>query len=605
MSRKFNQKITRVSAFIALIAGMLILLSGMNISWTEEITLTASAANPLDPDKVRMEINTDHARILDSQPFFEDCFTNESGLTTVWDVVSTTGVDFYLDLGYMTMIADDETHSTTENLTLTQDSVLFEMMYMANTKHAGDEGWLKVENLTDISFVQAGNDYNAFEIKYSNTTGSTITVNPAGIVFEEDVWYIVQIYVNSNSTCDVEFRYKENFTLIPGGHTHITATNITAPSAVSALYVNVTNVAGINQYDFEYAFGHGNTNEGVGPTSGSAAFKGLLPEKSGFDNTWRKRTIDQDEILDNLGRDLNESWANQTGGTNVSTAIDLMSDLPADLDTMTANHTDESYWTATQISDATQLTSERNESAENPKVRTVHVYDFTPEKESLMEEIEYGYLQQFNDADDDDDDPNGYIVSARITSMLIYAPFDADLADQTRENFWEGMKGGNADIETFSWPWNDIGDGIKGTGAEFQDAIGDGINSATSGGFGFFGLAGESGASIVSSSFGGFSQSVTEAWDDGWSMTNAALGSLLDGDNLLIFSPAALLANGWFDGGSGPLSLFFGGTISMLMKVILVLGIVLIVGIIIVYRVWPANGKPSDPMKHGPKRSMS
>lgn len=590
-------KVRRGFSLLAMVASIMLVLSTCGIPLVrEEITYEASAAPFQGDSAATVEMDIDFVRMLPSSPLFVSTFHEETDLTVVWDQTSTTGTDFVEDLGLCTMVASSETHFMRENLTITGTSLLVEMMFQVDTNGGtGDATYLKIEDYADKSFVAIGYRDQNFSTTYSNATGVQTYSDVTGLA--ADTWYIGQIYVNGNSTIDTEIRLKTTYALITSGHTHLTGHNITLPSEIDGVWVNNTGTTA-NEVDYEYVFVSESNARGEGPTATSANFVNIVPEQTKIQKQMFKESIDVEKALDAIWDGSTgtvtrtRAYENMSGGANVTAAIRAYdTSIPTSLAVATDDHSSESFWSANDVGEIAQLYSEQNISIEHVDVTDIYVFEFA--SSNFEQAVKNVWIEQYmpkTSGHEDDTDysetsthPDGHVVDYKLTDIFVVIKASDSLIERIQDDFWEGVEGSDATVETWSWPSIDFGGatkGLTGTGAEIKDAIGDGISNVWGGSAGFGAMMRESAANLVSDGIGGFTGGVKNVFSDGWTMTNSFIGSAIKGSTSFVYSMAGALWNGALSMFGGALSWMFGGVMQMFTIGIVIIIIIVIVAIV-------------------------
>ena len=561
-----SRTITRAMAAISMIVVALLLMPGMfgvgNIKL--EFTQEAAAAPTETGEGAQLVMSVDFVRILDSAPTFKDDFANGTDAaaigTTVWDGVS--GAPVYSG-GRMKMVAANSTDYVYENLTMTGETAAFEMMYEAATLQSTDNTTLKIENSTSGDYVQAGNRAGIFQVIYKN--GATLNYYNSTSTFSAATWYIVSIYINSNDSIDVEFRYK-NFTLIDSEYISPTGSNIDSAADVKQMWVNCSEgTAGgatSNDYRIEYVWADAADNTGASPASDVAAFAPLKPQTES--HIWKpakSADVDDEAIIDTL----DNSTTNTTGGSNATAALTAIDpDQPTSLSEATYSDTD-SVYDKTDIGHIAALTHEKNETY---KHRELYAYEFSDT--SMDNEFTTAVMEQFGI-------DGGSVVDYRINNITVHFAYSADLVDAIKNDFADGVKNGDADINA-GWFSNSV-DTLTGSASAVENAVGDGLDAVHTGSVGAFGAFYGGASDILTSGWGGFTGGMRTAFSDGLLMTNAMISSAISGAKEFVFSVSNMLLNAAGKLITAPFSLLFGGTVSKIMIIVLVIAFVTILAI--------------------------
>ena len=196
--KPFHKETVRRFAVVSFLVSAFLILSTCGVPLVRTtITYEVSAAPFQGDSAATIEMDVDFVRMLAGTPLFESTFHLETDLTAVWDLTTTTGADFIEDTGILTMAASSETHSMSENVTITGTTLLVEMMFQVDTNGGtGDATYLKIQENTGSAYVGIGYKDQNFSTTYTNATGVQKYSNVAGLA--ADTWYIAQIYVNSN-----------------------------------------------------------------------------------------------------------------------------------------------------------------------------------------------------------------------------------------------------------------------------------------------------------------------------------------------------------------------------------------------------------------------
>ena len=137
------RQLARGSVLLSIVSILMLILSTCGIPLVkEEITYEVSAAPFQGDSSATVEMDVDFVRMLQATPLFTSTFHLETDLTAIWDLTTTTGTDFVEDTGILTMAATSETHSMSENLTITGTTLLVEMMFQVDTN--GGPGMLPI-----------------------------------------------------------------------------------------------------------------------------------------------------------------------------------------------------------------------------------------------------------------------------------------------------------------------------------------------------------------------------------------------------------------------------------------------------------------------------
>ena len=375
----------------------------------------------------------------------------------------------------------------------------------------------------------------------------------------------MSIYINSNDSIDVEFRYK-NFTLIDSKYITPTGSNIDSAADVTKMWVNCSEgTAGgatSNDYRIEYVWADSSDNTGDSPSSDVAAFAPLKPQEEA--HVWKpakSAEVDGEAIID----ELSNSTTNTTGGSNVTSALtEVDPDMPTSLSDATYSDTS-SIYDKTDIGHIAALTHEKNETY---KHRELYAYEFADT--SMDSEFKDAVMEQF--------DMDGAVIDYRINNVSVHFAYSADLVDAINEDFADGVKGSDADVNAW-WSWSDTVDTLSGSASDVTDAVSDGLDSVHSGSVGVFGAFYGGAEDLVSSGWSGFTGGLKTAFSDGMVLTNAMIASALAGakefvvgvSNMLLTTAGRLITS--------PFSLLFGGTVSKIMIIVLVIVFVTILAI--------------------------
>jgi len=446
-------------------------------------------------------------------------------------------------------------------------------MYMADTISSGDEFRLNFTlNATyaeyDYDNFAVGNDAGVATIWYKSdaTPQVNTTLTMTDQTFYADVWYTFTVYWNTNYTVDVEWYWKSNFTLCDSKH----ITDASLDSFANITLMNLSNVnanAGVNAYSIEYIYyADSDTTFDYGQTATTTSWSPVAPPDQEHMLKLRKASLDAD-----VGADKR----NMSGGDNLSAALgtEYFGTVPASL-TATLYDNNSAYDTK-DIKYTAAMTPEENETYKHEQAWAWGWGDNL--EKTVLDDLR---LQIYDDEDD------GYIVDYRITSVWVTIDFSDALQDAVQEDFWEGIEGTDADIEAM-WPFDKAdGTAISGDQDDIKKAVKDALSNTRENSFGLLcGVFDEAG-DIVDSGTGGRDASAFGFGDGSsgissavFTMTNAAIGALVDGLNSLLFDANTFVTNSLGQLVTDPFSLASGGTVGKMMiwVIIFVVFILLII----------------------------
>jgi hypothetical protein len=553
----------------AIASAIFLTLSTMGIPLVRWEFSRDAEATIMEDNGCTLEPEVDHVRIINQAPGFACTFTQEEDMATEFD--DTHGGPNQLDMsyGYLYMDCNNDNIWLQENFTMTGTSALFEMMWRGYDREAQDNFTMKIENLTDksnISIVAQGD--GDFVTIYTNATGVKTEVVNTG-QFDQDEWYVWQIFINDNNTADTNIRWKENFSIIPDGAVHITTCNLSTPDDADTLWINNTepNVAS-NGYILEYVFADDNSAMGELPADTSANFENIQPKESEkLQHRIRQDDVDISDAIDAIwdGNETDDrTHYNCSGGENVTDALNYMDyTIPNNLSHALDNHSDESYWSWKDFGEVVQLVSEQNESEDSDHFDFLEVTFADDDLEQRFKDIMKGQFDitdvEDDDDDDDDDDEVGYVVSYRIDDLYFKFVPSEDMVNRVESVLDDAIDKSDADVQAYTWPWEDLPSGVSGDGSDILDLIKDTIPAMNEDVIGLAAFWKNDGDSIS----GGIlpDWELPSSGEAMWVFTNALIGQIIKGAKELLFGMWHLLVNGTLQAMNHAFSFIWAGTI--------------------------------------------
>jgi len=534
---------------------------------------------------IYQDFEYDHARILTGQPTFYDNFCNNTALaSTGWSNISTPAPE--KGQGYMyinTTNVDPHGEWVGRNITELSAATtgMFEVMYISEDKEAGDHVQMNLTlNATwddnDFDNFAVGNEYDVARVWYKNAAGNT-TVDLDAQTFEEDEWYVFQIYYNSNYTQDVEWRWKSNFTLIDSKH--VTDANLSYIQNITTVNLSVeSRAAETPNYTFEYFYYAATTAIGEASTATTTGYAPAKPEET--EHIWKMRKNQEIDV-----DDYNIEWRNMSGGDNSSTALQQGMDywddgketLPTVMTDITMTDND-SYYSMTDLKHIAGFTPEENESTSH---REAYAFGFGDNYEDYILEV---LREQFFD-----DEDQGFTVSYRIDAAYLHFEFSEDFIDKVQDSFTDTMKADN-DIDK-----NLFAEGYTGTSDDMVSAVDDACDDVRADVFGALVLSFDKPSEIVSdsgflssysaeASVWSWGDSVKGAWSGGASFTNAAIGAIVGGSKELVVDLASFIASGFGTAISTALTVFFAGTLGKLSWTVIFVMVFVVIALVYEYK---------------------
>jgi len=567
----------------------LAILGVMNLGIT--FTYEASAEGVGD---VYIDTDYDHVRGLNREPEWYDNFCNSTDInSTGW--ADTSGA--WKSLGYMYLNASSAT-SEYANRAVTELSAattgMFEFMYYADSKQAQDVVQMNLTlNSTyhayDFDNFAVGNEYNVARIWYKNATQNQ-TVDLDAQTFEADTWYIFQIYFNANYTQDVEWRWKENFTIVDSKH--ISDANLSSIGNVSLMNLSNDNGGGgsANAYTFEYVWYDSTIDVGEGTTDESTGYAPVNPDDE--KHVWKIRASEDIDI-----DDMDIDYRNMSGGNNNSALLNRgdfwdngAEGAPANIDALIMADED-SYYSGSDLKHIAGMTPEKNETTQH---REAQAFGFGANTETYL--LDNVREQFFNDKDE------GFVVSYRVYRAWIHFEFSEDLTKAVNKQWDKSMKASDADRSDFT-------DGYTGTGAEIEEGVSDSLDDVHKNVFGALVVAYKEPDDLIDDE-GILSSTAMDAsvasWFDGMagsfrgaaSFTNAGIGSIIGGGKELLFDGGELIITTFGTLVMLPFTLLFGGTLGKIITIIVILA----VGVLVIALVEHKTGAVSRFFKKTAKR---
>lgn len=585
-----KRRIPKILQIMVFIAVSLLVLPSVSVVPVRTPTYIAAGG----AEDVRLSLDLDFFRYLDSDPdWYADHANSTNGMNLTYSETSGT----YYSTGYLyTRCAANSAEYANRNITYTSatTSAMWEMMYEAVDKDAEDVFQMnltlnRTSHAYDFDNLAIGNEYNVPTVWYKNATDNqTIDL---GFTFEQGVSYIAILYINANYTADAEMRWKSNGTV--AGSAHISALNLSSPANVTLMNLSNANGAGGggNSYRVEYAFYMGDTDFDLVDNSDNTRLGDTTPSGDEEMKRWLFRQ--------SIDADLSTDWGNMSGGANMSEALVDSSDyfnngqsIPTDITNF--QKTNDSWYNPRDLKHLCAMIPEKNESYNHREAYEYHWGDDF--QKTIFNDIraQYNY-----------DEDAGMFVDHRVENLNLTVTFSDTFADQVRQDFWEGVKGSNADIEASFFTQNaeaGMFDSISGSWNNIMDGAGDGLGNVYDNSFGMLGASAMGAGEWATSGFLGFGDSVGNGISGFFTATNAAIGNIVSGASQFIVNGGKFLLTTAFQLLKLPFSLLMMLTGKIHWTIIFVIFVIIVLAVVFFYyRKHPQAFKRGGSKKIGTK----